>query len=301
MSPSLVAEDELREQINGHTETLAKPRQTQPGRHDCSPLPPTTAEELHDVVCIGFGPASLSIAIALHDALTNSATRPQQGSIRGQEPKVAFIERQHHFAWHEGMLLPDAKMQITFVKDMATLRDPRSEFTFLNYLHQHDRLVQFTNLGTFYPLRAEYEGYMRWCADRFSHVVHYGEEGLRVEPGAEHWKDGKVNFFTVISRHLISGQEIRRKARHVVVAVGGKPAIPECLSAGHPRVIHSSNYLKEVPRLLQNREGYYNIAVIGCGQSAAEIFNDLHTRYPNSTTSLVIRGTALRPSDDSPL
>jgi L-ornithine N5-oxygenase len=39
---------------------------------------------------------------------------------------------------------------------------------------------------------------------------------------------------------------------------------------------------------------------VGSGQSAAEIFNDLQSRYPNSRTTLVIKDTALRPSDDSP-
>ena len=39
---------------------------------------------------------------------------------------------------------------------------------------------------------------------------------------------------------------------------------------------------------------------MGSGQSAAEIFDDLQTRYPNARTTLVIKDTALRPSDDSP-
>lgn len=33
-------------------------------------LLPTSPDELYDLVCVGFGPASLAIAVALHDALS---------------------------------------------------------------------------------------------------------------------------------------------------------------------------------------------------------------------------------------
>lgn len=62
-------------------------------------------EEVHDLICVGFGPASLAIAIALHDALEAGGS-----TLRTHEPKVRFLERQQRFAWHAGMLLPGAKM-----------------------------------------------------------------------------------------------------------------------------------------------------------------------------------------------
>jgi L-ornithine N5-oxygenase len=85
-----------------------------------------------------------------------------------------------------------------------------------------------------------------------------------------------------------------------VIAVGGKPQIPASLPQHHPRLIHSSKYSTAVPALLPHQDAQYTIAIIGSGQSAAEIFNDLHSRYPNSITRLIIKGAALRPSDDSP-
>ena len=105
-------------------------------------------DEIQDLICIGFGPASLAIAVALHDALENG-----NPVLSTRTPKIRFLERQRQFAWHAGMLLPGTKMQITFVKDLATLRNPRSEFTFLNYLHRKGRLAVFTNLGTFLQQR----------------------------------------------------------------------------------------------------------------------------------------------------
>lgn len=49
--------------------------------------------EAHDLVCVGFGPASLAIAVALHDALEGDIP-----PLRTHRPKVRFLERQNGFA-----------------------------------------------------------------------------------------------------------------------------------------------------------------------------------------------------------
>ncbi|KAH9826480.1 L-ornithine 5-monooxygenase protein pvdA, partial [Teratosphaeria destructans] len=209
--------------------------------------------EVHDLVGVGFGPASLAIAVALNDALEDGVP-----NLRTDQPKVRFLEKQKSFAWHAGMLLPGAKMQITFIKDMATLRNPRSRFTFINYLHEKDRLVQFTNLGTFLPQRIEYEDYMRWCAGHFDEVVDYGRDVQSVTPGPIDPATGVVEHFLVTSKNLNAEQRFA-------------PGAP--------------------PR---------SIVVIGAGQSAAEVFNNIPARFPGARAHLVIRSSALRPSDDSP-
>lgn len=250
--------------------------------------------DLHDLICVGFGPASLAIAVALHDELEiRDEASPQD------TPKVRFIERQERFRWHAGMLLPGAKMQITFIKDMATLRDPRSEFTFLNYLHRNDRLVQFTNLGTFFPHRIEYEDYMRWCASHFDDVVDYGYDVVDV--GSTASKIDTVQDFriTAINRRL--GATVVWRAKNVVIAIGGKPNVPKCLEADHPRVIHSSQYATTISDIFPPGTVPRSVAVIGAGQSAAEIFHNIPVRFPGSKSYLLIRGSSLRPSDDSPL
>lgn len=258
----------------------------------------TPQEELHDLICVGFGPASLAIAIALHDSL-DPALRPP-GTNPNFQPKVCFLERQKQFAWHSGMLVPGSRMQISFIKDLATLRDPRSSFTFLNYLHQKDRLIHFTNLGTFLPARLEFEDYMRWCANRFEDVVSYGQEVAEVIPGKTDPNSSEVDYFTVLSRDVQTGEVVARKSRKVVVAIGGKAKIPHELPQD-PRIMHSSKYCTTLPAMLKNELDPYNIAVLGSGQSAAEIFHDLQKRYPNSRTTLIMRDSAMRPSDDSPL
>ncbi|KAF5016528.1 hypothetical protein F66182_11763, partial [Fusarium sp. NRRL 66182] len=141
--------------------------------------------EPYDLVCVGFGPASLAIAIALHDALEDASQRKHY-----QQPKICFLEKQQQFAWHAGMMVPGSKMQISFIKDLAT-----------------GRLVDFTNLGTFLPSRLEFGDYMRWCASRFENIVAYGQEVLEITEAASGTSSpGKIESFIVKSRDVKSGQ-----------------------------------------------------------------------------------------------
>ncbi|KAL1632832.1 hypothetical protein SLS56_003322 [Neofusicoccum ribis] len=272
-------------------------RATQPKMHqNTSFLRPTSEDELHDIVCVGFGPASLAIAVAMHDAIEASGHVGQLDKL----PKVAFLEKQSEFRWHAGMLLEGAHMQISFIKDMATLRNPRSNFTYLNYLHQNGRLIDFTNLNTFLPPRVEYEDYLRWCASHFNDVTSYGQEVVQVVPEKTTIDSAAVDSFVVKSRNTVTGETVSRRARHVVIATGGRAKIPAPFPQDHSKVIHSSTFKYTAPKLLPERNAPYNIAVIGAGQSAAEIFENLQHNYPNAKTNLLIRGQHLRPSDDSP-
>jgi L-ornithine N5-oxygenase len=262
-------------------------------------LQPTHENELHDIVCVGFGPAALAIAVALHDSLESE--NPDIPKLDGRLPKVAFLEKQPNFAWHAGMLLEGAKMQISFIKDMATLRNPRSSFTFINYLHVKDRLVQFTNLNTFLPQRIEFEDYLRWCASWFDDIVQYRQEVVEIRPETMRQGGKTIDSFTVFSRDTTTQQITARRAKHVIIAAGGRANISRPFPTKHPRLLHSSQYAYRIPDVLKDRQAPYHIAVIGGGQSAAEIFNNLHSKYPNATTRLIIKSAALRPSDDSPL
>ena len=241
----------------------------------------------YDLVCVGFGPASLDIDFAIHDKNTQA--------------RVLYLERQREFRWHGGMLLSDARMQISFLKDLATLRDPRSHFTFLNYLKAKKRLVAFTNLSTFLPLRVEYNDYLTWCASHFDQDVCYGEETLDISPRTS--ATGRVESWKVRSKNVDTDVETTVTARHVVIAVGGKPKIPTALADPSPEspIIHSSSYSTVISKILASNRSKRRVAVIGGGQSAAEIFNNLQTRFDNVEVYLYTGDSALRPSDDSPL
>ncbi|KAI5284392.1 PAK- GC kinase Sid1, partial [Ascosphaera atra] len=182
--------------------------------------------DTYDIISVGFGAAALSVAIALRD--------------RGLKPRITYLEKQPEFGWHTGMLLPGTKMQISYLKDLATLRDPTSHFTFLNYLHTKGRLVNFTNLSTHLPLREEFNDYLKWCASHFDDVVQYSQEVISVTPNGS-----PAGSFTVKTRDINTGAIKELVGKQVIVATGGSKAIPPSLAAQQlPKtVIHSSEFM----------------------------------------------------------
>lgn len=240
---------------------------------------------IYDMIGIGFGPANLAIAIALDEH------RPPGG----RHLQCCFLEKQPAFEWHGGMLLKNTHLQVSFMKDLVTLRNPTSRYSFVNYLHQKKRLESFINLGTFFPSRVEYNDYMRWASDAFRDQVHYGEEVIAVDPLDD---NGQVEWLTVRSR-CTDGTLRERRARAVIIGVGGQPNVPEVFKPhrDHSRLVHSSQYKNFLNRLEATDP---RLAVIGAGQSAAEIFRDLMDRYPQGKIDLISRARALHPADDSP-
>jgi len=238
---------------------------------------------IHDLIGIGFGPSNIALAIALDEKRR-----------AGRHVDAFFIERQPEFAWHPHMLLDGAHMQISFMKDLATLRNPCSRFTFINYLHEKQRLQDFINLKTFFPSRHEFNDYLAWAASAFDDSCAYGEDVFEVLPE----KHGDEVVLLRVRSRGADGVVHERLARNLVVSVGGTPNIPDCYRpfAGDPRVFHSSSYLRDIERVPQARR----IAVVGAGQSAAEIFMDLHGRPGAPQVDLVMRARSIKPSDDSP-
>jgi len=239
---------------------------------------------IHDFIGIGFGPSNIALAIALDE-------KRQAGA---QNVSSLFIERQTGFTWHPNMVLDHAHMQISFLKDLATLRNPTSRFTFVNYLHEKQRLQDFINLKTFFPSRHEFSDYFAWAAAQFEDRCVYGETVFEVLPEK---RGGEVALLRVRSRDQ-SGEVHERLARNLVVSVGGTVHVPECFRPfkDDPRIFHSHNYLGSIAANAQAQK----IAVIGAGQSAAEIFMDLHGRPNAPQVDLVMRAQAIKPSDDSP-
>ena len=118
-----------------------------------------TPERVHDVLGIGFGPSNLALALAIEE---HNAGRPAGAPAID----ALFLEQQDRFGWHRGMLLDDATMQVSFLKDLVTMRNPTSAYSFVAYLHERGRLVDFMNHKTLFPLRIEFHDYLEWAARR---------------------------------------------------------------------------------------------------------------------------------------
>ncbi|MEU8822333.1 lysine N(6)-hydroxylase/L-ornithine N(5)-oxygenase family protein [Streptomyces sp. NPDC048636] len=203
----------------------------------------------HDFIAVGLGPYNLGLACL---------TEPID------ELDGLFLESKSDFDWHPGMLLDGVTLQTPFMADLVTLADPTSPYSFLNYLKESGRMYSFYIREIFYPLRAEYNDYCRWAAAKLR-SVRFGHEVTRVE------YDEADGVYTVHAVRTASGETTAHRARHLVLGTGTPPYLPEpCRDLGGD-LLHNARYL-EHKEALQAKE---SITVVGSGQSAAEIYQDL--------------------------
>lgn len=247
-----------------------------------SPRTPGDSSGIRDVVGIGFGPANLALAIAIEEA--NETLAPED-HVTG-----LFFERDEEFSWHPGMLLDGATMQIAFPKDLVTFRNPRSAYTFFAYLHDRGRLVDFVNHQTFFPARHEFNDYLGWAAARVSADVRYGSAVTSVQP--VRGLDGVADLFEVTAA---DGTVVL--ARNVVMGSGLRERIPTWASVS-TRCFHNHNFLHHIAVLPEVT--HQRFAVLGAGQSAAEIVQYLHRNYPDAEVHNVFSRYGYSPADDSP-
>ncbi|MGA4838484.1 lysine N(6)-hydroxylase/L-ornithine N(5)-oxygenase family protein [Streptomyces sp. G45] len=250
----------------------------------------TRAHEIHDIVGIGFGPSNLSLAIALEE---------HQASAEGQPVSAVFFERQEAFGWHRNMLLPQATMQISFLKDLATFRNPHSRYSFVSYLHASDRLVQFVNNQDFFPTRQEFHQYLEWAEANFRDRVSYNSEvtGIRLSEGADAAESGAGQHLEIEVRDTVSGATRVVRARNVAVSTGLVPRMPDGMERDE-RVWHSSEFLDRYGRMKPEELGH--VAVVGAGQSAAEITKFLHDMLPQAQVSAILPSYGYSVADDTP-
>ncbi|MEU5696621.1 lysine N(6)-hydroxylase/L-ornithine N(5)-oxygenase family protein [Actinosynnema sp. NPDC020468] len=234
-----------------------------------------------DVLGVGFGPSNLALAIAV----------TEYNATAEDVVTAHFLERQHHFGWHRGMLIDDATMQVSFLKDLVTMRNPNSTFTFLSYLHHKGRLVDFINHKNLFPLRVEFHDYFEWAAGRVDDLVSYGQDVVSVRPVVE---EGVVTHFDVTS-HAPSGEVEVRRARNLVLATGLRPHLPEGVEASG-RVWHNRDFLHRVEEVAEAKR----FVVVGAGQSGAEVTAFLHERFPAAEVCSVFARYGYSPADDSP-
>ncbi|MGD3153032.1 SidA/IucD/PvdA family monooxygenase [Tsukamurella tyrosinosolvens] len=243
---------------------------------------PVDDGDVVDVLGVGFGPANLALAIALAESPDRIGT-------------VRFLERRERFAWHPGMLLPGTSMQISFLKDLVTLRNQASPYSFVAYLGARGRLVDFVNRAVLTPERAEFADYLAWAAASFADRVRYG----RTVTGLSRCPDGPR--FAVRHRGP-DGDERVTRARSVVVARGLRPVLPVWTDGLDPRrVFHNIDLvprLGELERDLPDGVAGARFLVVGGGQSAAEVA--LHLHDCGARVDMAFHGFGLADVDESP-
>ncbi|MGX7673511.1 lysine N(6)-hydroxylase/L-ornithine N(5)-oxygenase family protein [Plantactinospora sp. DSM 117369] len=240
--------------------------------------------QVHDLLGIGFGPSNLALAIAIREA----AAGP------GRIDSAVFLERQPSFGWHRGMLLDDATMQVSFLKDLVTLRNPASGFSFLCYLQSRGRLIDFINHKNLFPSRVEFHDYLEWAAAQVDDMVRYGHDVVDVRPV---WRDGELDHYEVLAQAgPCSAAPVSYRARNLVLGVGLRPYLPDGITLD-TRVWHSRDLLPNLRGLVPSEPSRF--VVVGAGQSAAEAVDHLHREFPAAEVCAVFSRYGYSPADDS--
>ncbi|OHV56816.1 SidA/IucD/PvdA family monooxygenase [Pseudofrankia sp. BMG5.36] len=221
-------------------------------------------------VGIGAGPANLSLAALLHG---DPAT-----------PNL-IIDRKAEFSWHDDQLVPGATLQVSLFKDLVSLSDPTSPFSFMAYLHDRGRIYHYLNARFDNVPREEFRNYLRWACGRNENVV-FGEEARSVD-------------FVDDAFVVRTGRRTLR-SDNVVVGVGTAPWVPPFARRhlGGATQFHVSEFRSKAVGLRDRR-----VAVIGGGQSGAEAFLDLISRPEGELphrVSWLSRRRNYFPMDDSP-
>jgi L-ornithine N5-oxygenase len=231
---------------------------------------------MYDVVCVGFGPANIALAVALEEQWPTAS--------------VKFLEQASGPYWQPAMMLSGADIQNSPHRDLVTPRNPRSRYTFINYLHENGRLFKHLNLPGHFPLRKEYARYIQWVAEQVRADVEYGRKVTRI--GLADTGEGRAVEVETADGDLVH-------ARAVVVAPGRTPNVPPVFAGlDTPHVFHTSSYLDGIADL----DGDYTgaVAVVGASQSSVEVVLDLAARLPRASIVNVMTGFGYRLKDTSP-
>ncbi|WP_245451947.1 lysine N(6)-hydroxylase/L-ornithine N(5)-oxygenase family protein [Mesorhizobium waimense] len=186
---------------------------------------------------VGAGPLNLSLACQIHDEQTGL--------------EALFLDRQVDLRWHPAITFESSQLQVSHFEDLVTLVNPRSAYTFVNYLHEHGRLYHFLNAQFEAVLRSEFEQYLNWAFHR-NPLVHGGETAREICFEGE---------FRVRTDNAVLG------ARDVVVGIGKQAQIPPQFQGWTGRnLFHSSALLDIHPEVRKK-----HVCVVGGGQSGAEV------------------------------
>ena len=218
-----------------------------------------------DLIGIGIGPFNLGLAALLsaHD-----------------EVNSLFLEAKPAFSWHAGLLLPDTTLQVPFLADLVTMIAPTHPLSYLNYLHEHDRLYKFYYYESFQIPRREYDHYCRWAAQKLPACR------FDAQVTAVNWEQGSERF--IVESRAGDGTVSRSACRDLAIGIGTSPYLPAWATGPfRAPVVHSAEFIHHRAAL----EACRRVTVVGSGQSAAECVLAL---YQALTPEKIAAGAAVQ-------
>jgi lysine N6-hydroxylase len=197
-----------------------------------------------DLAGIGLGPFNLGLAALL-------SSHPEVNAV--------FLDKTPTFHWHAGLLLPGTTLQVPFLADLVTMANPCHPLSYLNYLHQHQRLYQFCYYDRFLIPRQEYDDYCRWAVRQLP-SCHFDSCVQAVSYDRQQEK-------FIIESESSAGKKQTYCSQDIAIGIGTVPYYPEWLkNTSHPLILHSAQFTHMQKQLQQCRQ----VTVVGAGQSAAE-------------------------------
>ncbi|SFB22889.1 lysine N6-hydroxylase [Lentibacillus halodurans] len=222
-------------------------------------------DKLYDIIGIGIGPYNLGLA-ALLDVI------PELDGL--------FFDKTPKFEWHPGMLIERMNLTTPFLGDLVTFADPTSRFTYINYLHEHNRLYQFYFFNKFQIPRQEYNQYLQWVADQLEQL-NFGYEVVDV---IDH-EEADEPHYEVVVEETSTQKRSSYFAKNITMATGSEPLVLDTMT-GHPKedVLHTDRFMYEKENLVESP----HITIVGSGQSAIEVFLDLLKEQENKVFQLTV-------------
>lgn len=230
---------------------------------------------IYDTIGIGFGPANIAIAIAMEEL--------------GFDKTVLFFEAKDDISWQENMMFEDSDIQNNPLRDLVTPRNPRSKYSFTNFLFEKKRLFEHLNCGFNLPLRVEFAQYIKWVGEHFNEKVRLSTKIESIELFQDEnqtdiykLKDSLDNYYYCYS---------------IILAPGRTPNIPQEFSGvKSSKVIFLNDYLKTVNQITSPKK----IAVVGGSQSSIEIMLNLSDKFPDTVILGISRSFGYKQKDVNP-
>jgi L-ornithine N5-monooxygenase len=217
---------------------------------------------VYDILGIGFGPAGIALAAAIED---------HREAHAGPQLQAKMLEARSEAAWQPGLLIRGTDINHHFLRDFATPRNPRSRFTFSNYLKENGRLFHFGHLGGRCG-RLEWAEYVKWTAGQLANYVDYNQRVIELSEYPSPAEPSLLRVKTADRTYL---------ARTVVINTGPVVRIPEEFNKLlGPRFFHTCDFLPRVSNLGHTSKPTF--ALIGSGQSCGEAILYLHDHFPKS-------------------
>lgn len=195
----------------------------------------------------------------------------------------AFFDKKANFGWHDGQQIPGSTIQVAMTKDLVSLSEPTSAYSFLAYLCELGRVYHFLNAQFESVPREEFRNYMEWACRKNENIL-FGHEVLSVE-------------YDDVFR--VRTQAMTVTADNVSIGVGVQPVVPP---AAQPHLGDRQFHISEFMGKAHDVSGM-RVGVVGGGQSGAEAFLDLvsrpHDDLPRRIFWISRRHNYL-PIDDSP-